>query len=408
MTNYFSERVQEPIADPQRNLENLVRSIQMSLGKRAVLIAVCDYPGDRTGFVEVIENTLEPLEVVCCRATIDRHRPNVNETLLALYAQQPKPLSPTVVNLVGTDELLGIRWDGLKSAQEQFFFSAQWSTEGLATFGGPVVVWVSSQVAIALAREAPDFWNGRGGVFQFERPLMQGETASDRRDLAAAIEGCERAVRERAVRERAISERAISERELNHASSETLEFAQSLAELAQLYEASEQDELAVALYERVLKLDSGILGENHPETIAARTQLAELYERTSREEQAAELYQRALELCRESVGSHHPETAASLNQLAYAHRLLGDYAMALPLYKEALAIRRDVLGENHESTATSLNNLAGLQVAMGDYDEALPLYEEAVKLFDRLLGSSHPRTIVVRTNLGALRERMGH
>ena len=397
MTDYFSERVQEPIVDPmidpQRSLENLVRKVQMSLGKRTVLIAICDYPGDRTGFVDVIEDALETLEVVCCRATIDRQCPNVNETLLNLYAQQPKPLSPTVVNLVGTDELVGIRWNGLKSAQEQFFFSAQWSTEGLATFGVPVVVWVSSQVAIALAREAPDFWNGRGGVFRFERPLMQGETASDRRELAAAIGVCER---------------EIGEREITaHGSSETIEFAQGLAELAQLYEASEQDELAVALYERVLKIDSGILGEGHLETIAARTQLAELYERTGREEQAAELYQRALELCRESVGSHHPETATSLNQLAYAHRLLGDYAMALPLYEEALAIRRDVLGENHESTATSLNNLAGLQVAMGDYDEALPLYEEAVELFNRVLGSSHPRTTVVRTNLGALRERMG-
>ena len=396
MTNYFSENVQEPtiapMADPQRSLENLVRSIQMSLGKRTVLIAVCDYPGDRTGFVEVIEDTLETLEVVCCRAVIDRQCPNVNETLLTLYAQQPKPLAPTVVNLVGTDELLGIRWDGLKSAQEQFFFSAQWSTEGLSTFGVPVVVWVSLQVATLLAREAPDFWNGRGGVFRFERSLMQGETSSDRRELATAIGVCEREIGEITT----------------HESSETLEFAQSLAELAQLYEAGEQDELAVALYERVLKLDSVLLGEGHPETIDARNHLAELYERTQRENQAAELYQKALELCREAVGNHHPETATSLNQLAYAHRLVGDYAIALPLYEEALAIRRSVLGENHESTATSLNNLAGLQAAMGNYAAALPLYEEAVECFDRVLGRSHPRTTVVRTNLGALRERMGH
>ena len=393
MTDYFSERVQERTVDPQRSLESLVRSVQMSLGKRTVLIAVCDYPGDRTGFVEIMEDTLEPLEVICLRATLDRQCPNVNETLLSLYAQQPKPLSPTVVNLIGTDELLGIRWDGLKSAQEQFYFSAQWSTEGLATFGVPVVVWVSSSVAIALAREAPDFWNGRGGVFRFERPLMQGETLSDRRELAAAIGVCERE----------ISERQITAQ----GSSETLDDAQGWAELAQLYEASEQDELAVALYERVLKLDSALLGEGHLETIAARNHLAELYERTAREEQAAELYQRALELCRETLGNHHPETATSLNQLAYAYRLVGDYAIARPLYEEALAIRREVLGADHESTATSLNNLAGLQAAMGNYAAALPLYEEAVECFDRVLGRSHPRTTVVRTNLGALRERMG-
>ena len=396
MTKYFSETAHEPRVDPQRSLENLVRRVQMSLGKRTVLIAVCDYPNDRKGFVESIEAALENLEVVCCSATIDRHCPNLNKTLLDLYAQQPKPLSPTMVNLVGTDELSGIRWDGLKSAQEQFFFSAQWSAEGLATFGVPVVVWVSSQVAIALAREAPDFWNGRAGVFRFERPLMQGEAAQDRREFAQAIGICEREITA-----------YESAQKSAYTSSETLEFSCNLLKLAQLYEASEQDEMAVPLYERILKIDSVILGEDHLETIADTTRLAELYERTGREAHAAELYKKVLDNCRETLGDRHPKTAIGINQLAYVYRLMGDYEMALPLYKEALAIRRDVLGADHESTATSLNNLAGLRSAMGDDDAALPLYEEAVELFDRVLGTSHPRTTVVRTNLGALRERMG-
>ena len=400
MTNYFSEsvpeQVQKPTVDPQqRNLENLVRSIQMNLGKQTVLIAVCDYPDDRKDFVAIIEDTLEPLEVVCCQASIDRQRPNVNETLLDLYAQQPKPLSPTVVNLVGTDELMGIRWEGLKSAQEQFFFSAQWSTEGFSTFGVPVVVWVSAQVAIALAREAPDFWNGRGGVFRFERPIMEDETLGDRQELAAEIGFCEREINDR------------ERKRKNNRSSETLKDVQGLLKLAQLYEVSEQDELSVMLYERVLKPNGEILGEDDPKLIGAIDRLAELYERTGREEQAIELYERALERCRKTLGSHNPETATSLNQLAYTHRLMGNYAIALPLYEEALAIRRSVLGENHESTATSLNNLAGLRSAMGDEDGALRLYEEAVDCFDRVLGALHPRTTVVRSNLEALRERMG-
>ena len=396
MTEYLSKMDRESEVDPQRSLENLVRRVQMSLGKQTVLIAICDYPDDRKGLVESIEAALEELEVVCCSAAIDRQRPNLNETLLRLYAQQPKPLSPTLVNLVGTDELSGIRWDGLTSAQEQFFFSAQWSAEGLATFGVPVVVWVSSQGAIALAREAPDFWNRRAGVFRFERPLMQGETAQDRRELAAAIGVCEREI--------TTYESAHSSAQ---ESSETLESSHSLTELAQLYEASEQNELAIPLYERALKINAVMQGENHPETLSATTRLAELYERTGREARAAELYKKVLDNCRETLGDRHPKTAIGLNQLAYVYRLMGDYKMALPLYEEALAIRRDMLGADPESTATSLNNLAGLRSAMGNYDAALPLYEEAVALFDRVLGTSHPRTTVVRTNLGALRERMG-
>lgn len=395
MPKYFSETAQE--LPPQRSLENLVQRVQMSLGKRTVLIAVCDYPNDRKDFVESIAAALENLEIVCCSATIDRHCPNLNETLLNLYEQQPKPLSPTMVNLVGTDELSGIRWDGLKSAQEQFFFSAQWSAEGLTTFGVPVVVWVSSQVAIALAREAPDFWNDRAGVFRFERPLMQNETAQDRRELAQAIDLCEQEITAYEVAQKSA-----------YTSSETLEFACNLLELAQLYEASEQDEMAVPLYERILKIDSVVLGEDHLETIANTARLAELYERTGREACAAELYKKVLKNCRETLGDRHPETARCLNPLAYVYRLMGDYEMALPLYEEALEIRREVLGEEHELTATSLNNLAGLRSAMGDYPAALLLYEEAVALFNRVLGISHPKTTVVRTNLDALRERMGH
>jgi len=45
-----------------------------------------------------------------------------------------------MLTVLGADELLGIRLNEPKSAQEQFFFSVQWTREGLRDFTFPIVV----------------------------------------------------------------------------------------------------------------------------------------------------------------------------------------------------------------------------------------------------------------------------
>ncbi len=374
----------------QRNLEGLVRSMQMSLGKLNVLIAVCDHPGYRDAVIQAYEESLEDLKITCCRCTIDRVHPNLKGTLLDLYAQQPKPLAPTVVTVVGADELLGVRVGAAQSPQDEFFFSAQWSKEGLITVGVPIVLWVSSQVVTRFPRGAEDFWSLREGVFIFERPLELGESESGLRELEEAIEFCEREIQGQEIQ-----------------GQETDEYARLLEELAGLYEASDRFELAVPLYERALAIYRTKLGDRHADTVAGLKNLAGLYEVTERYELALPLYQQALESCRMEWGEVHLETAASLNSLAYLYRLMGEYELALPLYEKALGIRRAKLGDRHEATATSLNNLAGLWLAMGKYEVAVPLYEKAMEMFERVLGWDHPKTAVVRGNLRSLRERVG-
>ena len=76
-----------------------------------------------------------------------------------------------MVTVRGGDELLGIRLQQPKSAQEKFFFSAQWTREGLREFQFPIVLWVTDAVAQGLAQQAPDFWSWRGGVFEFAQPM---------------------------------------------------------------------------------------------------------------------------------------------------------------------------------------------------------------------------------------------
>ncbi len=364
-------------------LEKLLRSIELGLGKSNLFVVICDDPGLRESVIQAYEEALQAvssLEVDCCRSAIDRMHPNLNETLINLSTAPSKTSSQMIATIVGVDDLLALRLDGESSPQEQFFFSAQWSKSTLVGLGMPVVLWVSAQVAVGLAREAGDVWNGRSGVFEFERSLSEAEQG-----LMETIDGMERSLR-------------------LVAWSETLEFAGRLWELGRLYELMEWGEKVVPLYERVLTMYGNALGDRHSDTVSVAEALAEWYEMTGRYALALPLYEQAV--ARERSGVEPLALAIGLNRLAYLHRLMGNLALALPLYQEALGIRRSVLGDDDEATATTVNNLAGLYLAMGDYALALPLYEEALAVFDLVLGRLHSRTQVVRRNLLALRSRL--
>jgi hypothetical protein len=77
-----------------------------------------------------------------------------------------------LVTACGSDQLSGVRLpEQSKSAEERFFFSLQWTREGLRDFCFPIVLWVTNELAKELADQAADFWSWRGGVFEFVQPL---------------------------------------------------------------------------------------------------------------------------------------------------------------------------------------------------------------------------------------------
>ncbi|MDO0824092.1 tetratricopeptide repeat protein, partial [Desulfosporosinus nitroreducens] len=119
-------------------------------------------------------------------------------------------------------------------------------------------------------------------------------------------------------------------------------------------------EEAEPLYKRSLEIREEVLGAKHPSTANSLNNLALLYDKQGRYEEAEPLYKRSLEIREEVLGAKHPDTATSLNNLAGLYDKQGRYEEAEPLYKRSLEIREEVLGAKHPDTATSLNNLAGL------------------------------------------------
>jgi tetratricopeptide (TPR) repeat protein len=157
----------------QRNLRRLVLSVQASFGKLNLLIAICDSPAYRDEMIQHYEADLGRQGVTCKQVRIDQTQPSLKTALQRLVDELPEIQSQaSIVTVRGADALLGLRLGETKSALEQFFFSVQWTREGLRAFQFPVVLWVTEKVATSLAKEAPDFWSWRGGVFEFVRSTI--------------------------------------------------------------------------------------------------------------------------------------------------------------------------------------------------------------------------------------------
>jgi tetratricopeptide (TPR) repeat protein len=184
--------------------------------------------------------------------------------------------------------------------------------------------------------------------------------------------------------------------------------AQSMNNLAGLYESQGRYEAAEPLYQQALELRRELLGDRHPQVASSLNNLAGLYRAQGRYAEAEPIYQQALELNRELLGERHPQVASSLNNLAELYRVQGRYEEAEPLLQQALELRRELLGDRHPDVALSLNNLASLYYAQGRYEEAEPLYIQTLKLRQELLGDRHPQVATSLNNLAGLYYTQSH
>ena len=176
--------------------------------------------------------------------------------------------------------------------------------------------------------------------------------------------------------------------------------------LAGAYRAAGRLTEAITLYEQVTKDCARILGEDHPNTLTSRNNLAGAYHAAGRLTEAITLYEQVLPDRTRVLGEDHPDTLASRNNLAYAYASAGRLTEAITLYEQVLHDRIRVLGEDHPDTLTSRNNLAYAYESAGRLTEAITLYEQVTKDCARILGEDHPLTKTVRENLEAAQHEL--
>ena len=177
--------------------------------------------------------------------------------------------------------------------------------------------------------------------------------------------------------------------------------------LAYAYESAGRLEEAITLYEKILTFRIRVLGEDHPNTLISRNNLAHAYESAGRLTEAITLFEQVLPDSIRVLGEDHPLTLISRNNLAGAYRAAGRLEEAITLYEQVTKDCARVLGEDHPRTLTSRNNLAGAHHAAGRFTEAITLYEQVLPDRIRVLGEDHPDTLTSRNDLAGAYRAVG-
>jgi hypothetical protein len=99
------------------------------------------------------------------------------------------------------------------------------------------------------------------------------------------------------------------------------------------------------------------------------------------------------------LGKEHPDTLASRSNLASVLRDQGKYEAAEEANRRVLEVREKVLGKEHPNTLISVWCLADLMERLGRKADAVLLYERAVAGLSTSLGVRHPHTLRCQDSL---------
>ena len=161
------------------------------------------------------------------------------------------------------------------------------------------------------------------------------------------------------------------------------------------------------LCERALGARRGVLGEEHPDTLACMNNLAAALHAQGDFDAAQAILRHVLATCQREEGDAHPNTLTAMNNIAEVLFERGDLASAYALEEQVLNAQRRTLGEEDPTTLLTMNNLASTLLAQGDCIRARALLEQALTGLRRSLGDDHSSTLSTMSNLTVVLGRLG-
>ncbi|MER7827960.1 FxSxx-COOH system tetratricopeptide repeat protein [Streptomyces sp. NPDC096097] len=164
---------------------------------------------------------------------------------------------------------------------------------------------------------------------------------------------------------------------------------------------------AIRLLRQTLDDRARILGPEHPDTLTSRNDLACALDGTGEHAEAVGLLRQTLNDRTRVLGPDHPHTLASRDSLGLALDEMGEHAQAVRMHRRTLDDRIRVLGPEHRLTLLSRHNLASALTRAGEQTEAIQLLLQALDGHARILGDEHPHTLAGRDSLGLALDEMG-
>jgi non-specific serine/threonine protein kinase/serine/threonine-protein kinase len=185
---------------------------------------------------------------------------------------------------------------------------------------------------------------------------------------------------------------------------ETLAAANTLCSL--LYSAGEIDR-EEPLARDALSRARKTLPETSPILLSSIVNLAELLHTQNKFSESEPLYREYLKLSEQYLGAKDPHTLTALHNLASVLQSQARNDEAIAIFRQLLSLQREVLGEDHPDAINTLSNLGMTLLDEKKIEEAEPLLRQALDGNRKVLGKDHPRTILSMRNLGFLFELQG-
>jgi len=415
-----------PDTPPARqNLETLsvlARAIGMAApGRFVLLLAKCNVPIQRETLAAQLRAMLEPLGVELLEIALDEPVSDLLSHLQARLGASVQRAGPAEWELLVQPQpaiavaeprtpysacpLLALSVYGLEASLRSdtphppLLAHLNLARERYRELGGPLVLWLPDYALTRLARESPDFWAWRSGVFEFSPEAEMAESAL--RQMAYEPHLVTSSLDAAAKRERlALLEQLLADyRMLGEGPQERDAQADILAKMGSLREDLGDYAEARRLYQESLDIAQQ-LGDRAG---VAQTlhNLGMLAQDQGDYAEARRLYQESLDIKQQLAD--RAGIAKTLHQLGNVAYLQGGYSEVRRLYQESLDIAQQ-LGDR-AGVAQTLHQLGLLAQDQGDYAEARRLYHESLDM-EQQLGD---RAGVAQTlhNLGVLAQGQG-
>ncbi len=168
-------------------------------------------------------------------------------------------------------------------------------------------------------------------------------------------------------------------------------------------------DLAEETLRDVLDHQHKLLGREHPDTLRSMAALASILHRAGSDlAQSEELYRACLETQRLTLGDAHSNTLSTRNALALVMLDAGRPQEAVSLQGDTLGALTSLHDSLHPAVLIAKNDLANLLCTLDRLDEAEPLYRATLQGQRHVLGDDHHQTITSMSNLANLLRRRGH
>ncbi|WP_331481650.1 FxSxx-COOH system tetratricopeptide repeat protein, partial [Streptomyces rubrogriseus] len=185
------------------------------------------------------------------------------------------------------------------------------------------------------------------------------------------------------------------------------ELRQALVRAARYLIKSGQERTARDLISALHENWTGVLGEDHPDTLDSAHYLGHVISYFGQYGEASRVHEDTLERRRRTLGEDHRHTLDSAHSLAATLHHLGHYGEARRMVEDTLERRRRILGEEHPDTLHSAHSLAGALHDLGQYSQARRMHEDTHERRRRTLGDDHPDTLDSAHSLASSLHNLG-